>query len=369
MFLAQVQISCQKRRDQKKEVNVNRTRCAVFGLGAMGREIARIALEHPQFELVAVTDVAEDLVGRDLGQVLDAEHAAGLEIRRSFSELPETTNAEVVFHATGSRLDAVAGQLLELIETGANIISTCEELVFPWARNPGAAERLHEAALERGSTVVAAGVNPGFAMDLLPIFLSVATGEIREIHVERVTDIATRRLPLQSKLGVGQTAAGFAELKSRNGVGHVGLEESMYLIADALNWSLGTVNVDIGPIFAEKPDEWAGRAFEAGEVIGVNHVAAGTSSEGRQIRLKLEMRMGAASVDAIRIQGRPDLSVMVEGGFSGDECTSAVVINLTPAVLAADPGLQTVSSLRALRSIPSGRGSILTDTSSRVSRT
>jgi hypothetical protein len=262
-----------------------------------------------------------------------------------------------MFHATGSRLELVAGQFEEILALGVNVISTCEELVFPWRRQPAVAERLDRMARQGGVTLCASGINPGFAMDVFPLLLASATSRITSVSIERHTDVGVRRLPLQKKLGVGLTVADFVRRAHAGELGHVGLEQSLELVADALGWEIGPVHVELTPIIATSTPPAPYPHVSVGDVLGASHITAARTADGRAIDMSLQMYVGAESRDTVTIAGSPDIRVTVEGGFSGDVCTSAVILNLAPAVVAANPGLLTPADIRALRNLPSGASS------------
>ena len=337
-----------------ERLSLTKIRCGVVGLGPIGREIARQAWLHPDFEVLAAADVHPSLVGSDLCRVLGEAGSSGVLVEDAIAGSAARSGLDVVFHATGSRLEQVAGQLEEILGLGVNVISTCEQLVFPWLRHPSIAQGLDRAAIDHGCTLIASGINPGFAMDVFPLVLASATSRIASVSIERFTDIGTRRLPLQKKLGVGMSVAEFVEGERRGELGHVGLDESLYLIADALGWALEAPTVKTTPIVADSIPSAPHDHIPVGAVIGASHIAAGRTAAGKRIDMSLQMFVGARSSDSVRIEGVPDIQVRVEGGFGGDLCTSAVILNLAPAVIAARPGLLTPADLRALRNLPSG---------------
>ena len=336
---------------------MTKVRCGIIGLGPIGRDIARQAWLHPGFEVVAAVDVDPALAGGDLREVLGVDGRSGVTVESSPAAAVAGRAIDLMFHATGSRLEHVAGQFEELLRLGVNVISTCEELVFPWQRQPAVAERLDRIARDNGVTLVASGINPGFAMDVFPLLLAGATSRITSVHIERHTDVGVRRLPLQKKLGVGLSEADFVEREHAGELGHVGLEQSLELVADALGWEIGPVQVEIAPIVATSTPSAPHPQVPVGHVLGASHISAGRTADGRTIGMSLQMYVGADSRDSVTITGSPDIRVTVEGGFSGDVCTSAVILNLAPAVIAANPGLLTPADIRALRNLPSGASS------------
>jgi hypothetical protein len=49
------------------------------------------------------------------------------------------------------------------IEARMSVISICEELAYPWHRNPELANKIDRLAEENGVIVLGPGVNPGFS--------------------------------------------------------------------------------------------------------------------------------------------------------------------------------------------------------------
>ena len=68
----------------------------------------------------------------------------------------------MVLHATGSSLPAVYPQLEMIIKAGASVVSTCEELSYPFRKYPKLAAALDKLAREHGVSVMSTGVNPDY---------------------------------------------------------------------------------------------------------------------------------------------------------------------------------------------------------------
>jgi len=304
---------------------------AHYGLGPIGLGIADVALERGHRVLGAV-DIDPEKIGKDLGTLLG----------RAAIGVPVTADASaalagrplVVFHTTQSQLARTTPQLLEIVAAGANVISTCEELAFPWQHHAEHARRIDTAAKARGVTVVGLGVNPGYVMDLLPIVLTAPCRAIRAIRIVRVVDAGRRRLPLQRKVGAGMDRPTFERGVAEGTIGHVGLKESIAMIADSLGWTVDTVTERIDPV------------ADGATVNGLHQVAVGTSAGQPIITLDLTMAVGVSNPrDSVLIDGEPPINVTVEGGIHGDVATCALAVNAAPIVVAAPPGLTTVNRL------------------------
>jgi hypothetical protein len=321
-------------------VFMSSVRVVLFGLGPIGKAVGKLALSRGNLELVGGIDVAPELSGVDLGQCLGADEALGLPVTADAERLLAAAKPDVVLHCTQSAITKVAPQLRAIIASGANIVSTCEELSFPWRSDGALVAELDEAARAKGVAVLGTGVNPGYAMDTLPLILSAASQRVDHVSVERVQDAGLRRLPLMLKVGVGISVEEFESRRAT--IGHIGLPESMYLVADGLGWKLDHTERTLEPVIATTAAQFGEIPVQPGSVLGVHETVRGFAEGSEHIVLDLRMYAGAPDPhDAVDITGVPDLHLRVEG-LHGDVATAAVAVNAVAAVLRARPGLVTM---------------------------
>jgi 2,4-diaminopentanoate dehydrogenase len=320
-------------------------RVVCYGLGPIGLGIARLALARQGISVVGAIDVDPQKVGRDLGELLGAE-PAGVTVSGDSAAVLAEARPEVVLHATGSALARVAPQLLEAAEAGASVVSTCEELAYPWTAQPQLAADLDAAARRAGVTLLGTGVNPGYAMDALPLMLTAPCATVRAVRVLRVVDAARRRGPLQRKVGAGLTAEEFHARVRDGSVRHVGLPESLHMLATSLGWTLDGADDLIMPVIADHEVVTEHVRVAAGQVAGVRQVTRGYVGEREVITLELRMYAGAPDPqDTVEIDGDPPVRMTVAGGLHGDVATAAIVVNAAQSVFRAAPGLATMGDL------------------------
>jgi hypothetical protein len=331
---------------------------AHVGLGAIGREVVRLMLHQPGLRLVAACDVSPDLVGTSLAVALGEDLAEDLTVveRLVDASLREDGNDLVVTHTTSSSLTRCLPELLAAVELGASVVSSCEELSYPWVQAPEAAAAIDAAARAAGVSVVGTGVNPGFAMDFLPIVLSGAAKRVDSVQVHRVQDAGHRRLPLQAKVGAGISAEEFEQRVTGRSIGHVGLTESAQAVAGALGWIDGedlVTTETIEPVLAETAVQSAFGTIEPGRVTGIDQVAVVSVAGTERVRLRLTMAVGSGpSRDDIWLAGDPDLHLSVPRGLHGDLATAATLVNTIGSIRHAEPGLRVMSELRPPRPAP-----------------
>ncbi len=320
-----------------------------MGLGFIGQEIARAALQCEELEFIGAVDKSPSLVGRGISDVLGVP-AGTFSVQASLAAAVQRRRGVVLLHATGSRLPQVKDQILEAISHGMHVVSTCEELAFPWLNHPQLADQLDRAAQKGGVSLVGTGVNPGFVLDRLVATIGQVCGEVRHVKAVRVVDARTRREALQRKVGAGLTEAEFFDLVDHDGVGHVGLTESAALAALGLGLDCDDFEEELTPVFADEDITGGAFTVKKGRVAGIHQTASGLS-EGRElVRLELTIAVGAEPPgDFIELDATPPLKLHIPGGIAGDRATANLVINAAPRVTAAGRGLLTVLELPAGR--------------------
>jgi len=129
-------------------------------------------------------------------------------------------------------------------------------------------------------------------------------------------------------------------------VRHVGLTESIAMIADALGWKLDKITDTIGPKIAKQEVSSQFLTVDVGRVSGIIQDGIGYQGEKPLITLHMEAYLGAPeSYDAVTIEGVPRLHSKIDGGIHGDIATASITANMIPKILNAAPGLRTMRDI------------------------
>jgi 4-hydroxy-tetrahydrodipicolinate reductase len=167
--------------------------------------------------------------------------------------------------------------------------------------------------------------------------------KVEHVKATRIQDASPRRLPFQKKIGAGCTREEFQKLVDAGTLRHVGLPESIAMIAAGLGWTLDEVTEEIEPIIASKQVSSQYMTVKAGQAAGVHQVGRGISGGKEVITMEFQAYIGAPeSYDAVDITGTPDMHVVIKGGTHGDIATAAIVCNAARRVVDAPPGLKTM---------------------------
>jgi hypothetical protein len=317
-----------------------------FGLGPIGAAIVKQVAARSGFKAVGGVDIDPAMAGRDLGDVVGLSRRLGVKVWSDARKALKATKADVVVLCTSSSIKKVMPQIETILKAKKPIVSTTEELSYPGYTHIRQARQIHAWAKKAKVGILATGVNPGFAMDALPIALTAVCERVERVIVNRVQDARMRRLPFQQKIGAGLTTEQFQRKVDDGSVRHVGLTESIAMIADALGWTLDRISDDVRPKLATVTTSSEFLAVDPGYVSGIIQDGIGYRKGEPVIRLHMEAYLGAPeSYDSVDIEGSPRLSMKLAGGIHGDVATASIVVNSIPKVLSALPGLHTMRDL------------------------
>jgi len=319
-----------------------------FGLGPIGVRAARLAAAKRGMKLVGAVDVDPAKVGRDVGE-LDGGQPLGVKVTADVKALLRKARPDVALHTTSSSFKAVAPQLELLAKAGCSAVSSTEEMLFPALKNRALAARLDRLARSRRVVLLGTGVNPGFVMDTVALLATAVCYDVRAVRVERRVDAGTRRLPLQKKVGAGISVEEFNERKAWRAIGHVGLPESLALVAHGLGWKVERIEEQLQPVIAARDLKTQYLEVKAGQVAGIHNSGRVISGGRERVSLDLQMYVGCEEPgDRVMLDSDPPIDVRFAGGVAGDWATAAMLVNMAARaveVAETNPGLRLMTEM------------------------
>jgi 2,4-diaminopentanoate dehydrogenase len=346
-----------------------------IGLGPLGKMMVTDMARRGVARVVAAVDVDPTIAGKKLSAIVpecgfDCTVAPSIERATTLAALGQggaggASPFDAALLTTSSDLSKCMGSLRELLALGLPVVSTCEELLYPWLRHPAHAKELHELALKHGGRVLGTGVNPGFLMDTLPVAATAVCKSVRSVKVWRIQDATPRRIPFQKKIGAGLDDAGFASRIKDGSLRHVGLGESIHFVAHYLGMKIDRWEESIEPVKADRDMTAAIGPIRKGMASGVRQVAkawapvpptvpptfaaaanVGAATPEPIIEMIFQAAIGQSDPhDRVVIDGEPPIDMTLRGGVHGDIATSAISINSIPSLIAAAPGLHTMATV------------------------
>ena len=328
-------------------------RCDSLRIGPIGMQAVQVIAERPSCRIVGAVDKDPAKIGRNLGDLVGLTRPLGVRVSGDAADVLRRVEADIVVLTTTSSLAMIKPQILEIISCGKNIVSSCEELTFPWITQPETAREIDEAARRENVSVLATGVNPGFLMDFLPMALTGVCRTVRRVTVERIQNAASRRLPFQKKIGAGLTLDQFHARVREGNLRHVGLTESIHLIASRLGWALDKTEETLSPVVSEGGFATDELTIPPGHASGVSQIGRGYRGGQEVITLVFRATVGEPdSHERIVIEGDPPIDLFIKDGVNGDVATCAIMANAIPVVVQAPPGLLTMADIKPVCCTP-----------------
>jgi hypothetical protein len=313
---------------------------AQFCLGPIGLETLKLAARKPWAKIIGGIDINPALTGRSLGELTGLDSLRDAKIYRSLDDLLAHARPDLIFHTAVSKIRDAVAQVEPMARTGISVVSSCEELLYPALREPALAQQLDDTCKKFGARVLGTGVNPGFVMDVLPVCLTGVCRDVKAIHIQRVVNAATRRGPLQKKIGSGLAPAEFERLFAEGKAGHAGLKDSAALIAHCLGWNISELTETCRAMVADHDIQTPHVEVKRGQCCGLHQYGEAKVDGVTRLTLDLKMYLDAPNPhDACQIDGEPALKMHLDGGVAGDAATVASLVNAAPRVLKAPPGL------------------------------
>ncbi len=317
----------------------------VIGMGPIGIATAWAIEDDPGMKLVGMVDVDPNKIGKTLDEIAGQSKGNGPVVVAKISEA--ASGAHVAIVTTSSKFDRVVPTLRECMRHKLHISSSCEEMSWPRYLHAKLADDVDAEAKKAGVAMVGTGVNPGFVMDLLPVALSSMVSYVTGVKAIRRLDAGMRRKPLQEKVGATMTPEHFRGLAARGAIGHMGIRESVAMIAAGLgrNVEPGSIKTSLDPVIADREmDSLVGR-IKPGMVCGMRNTAK-WSGQNLTVELDLTMAVGAKDPqDGVELSGPVPLKLVIPGAIPGDTATVASLINCAKILPTVSPGLKTMLDL------------------------
>ncbi len=351
-------------------------RVIVWGTGFVGKMVIAELVDNPEYELVGVIGHFPEEIGKDIGELIDAD-PIGLESSGDVDAVLATEADVVAYYGPTAEF---AGENIENIckalRSGKNVVSTS---MTPWVYHkaghtpPEQVQPVEDACMEAGKTCFTTGIDPGFMNDIVPLTLTGVCGRIDTLRIQEILDYSTY---------TGSTAGmALGDRMSKEGVLQIpdvliyAWGPTIYMMADAMGVELEKVDTTYVKWATPEPVEFVKGVVEAGSCAAVRFEIRGWVNGRPAIVIEHVNRIGHAAApewprakleenDAYRIMIEGSPNVVMETTFRGEKdhdpnsggclATGMRAIHAIPAVCAAEPGMVSALDLP----LAAGRGTI-----------
>ncbi len=336
-------------------------RVALWGFGAMGSGIAKMIASKEGINISGVCVRRDHLVGQEVYSYLgiDRGDRDPVVITNKIEDIVRRDLCDIVVLATDSFVEAQFDKIMFCLDRGVNVITMAEEMAWPWAQNEELADKIDALAKMRGVTVLGTGINPGFVLDYLILALSGTCEHVESIEAARVNDLAPFGKSVMVEQGVGISVEEFDRRMAEGSLaGHVGFPESMSMIAEGIGVELVEIEETRDPIITNVDRKSAHGEAKKGHLAGVRQQSYGRLADGKVfIHLDHPQQIcpedeGIDTGDYVTIHADGyDMNLSIVPETPGGIGTIAMVVNMIPHVIGAEPGLRSMLDLPVPRCI------------------
>lgn len=332
---------------------------AIWGFGAMGSGMAKMIIDKKGFDIVGVCDANPAYINKSIFEILKVNNPYDHDVivKKNMDEVISQKSCDIVMLATDSFTAKAYSKIKWLLEQKVNVISTAEEMAYPYAKEPKLSEEMNKIAKANGVTVLGTGINPGMMMDLLVVAMTGVMKNVEKIEVSRINSLSPFGKTVMEEQGVGLTVNDFNQKMNEGHLaGHVGFIESVNMIANGIGEEIKSFKQNMSPIVSsvERKSEYG--FVQKDNVAGVNMSANAITSNNINISMnhpqQIEPQLGGVNTgDYIKIDGTPKVNLSITPEIDGGIGTIAICVNMIPHVINASAGLKTMLDLPVPRAI------------------